>query len=149
MKTSGLSEADALRASKHTLLKPGWIDGAHIATANEYLSRRENETIELELLVPDGSGGERIIKTWLTGAARGAVLLRHTCEAIGAMAQHDAGEVSPHLFPGHVVAVKVGIRKQRGFSDQNCIDDIRASAGVVNLLRVEWACAAERNRKPA
>jgi hypothetical protein len=134
MKTTGLSEADALRASKPTLIKPQWVD-VRIESAGEHLSRREKETIELVLLVPDGSGGERTIKMWLTGAARGAVLLRHTCEAVGAISQHDAGEVTPDLFPGHVVAVKVGIRKQRGFPDQNCIDDVRAATGVVNLRR--------------
>jgi hypothetical protein len=136
MKTPGYSESDALRASKRTLIKLGWVEGARIESAIERPDRHGDDMTELVVRVPDGNGGERTIKIWLTSVARGAALLRHTCEAVGALAQYEAGEISPDLFPGHVVAVKIGVRKQRGFPDQNIIEDVRAAAGVVNLRRV-------------
>lgn len=134
MKTPGLSEADALRASKRTLLKPQWTENVSIKSAREHLSQRERETIELVLLVPDGDGGERIIKDWLSAEGLGAAKLRHCCEAVGALEHYDARDVSPEVFPGHVVAVKVGVRKQRGFPDRNTVEDYRLAASrVVNL----------------
>ena len=45
----------------------------------------------------------------------------------GALAKYQAGNLEAADFPGHDVRVKISIEKQRGYPDQNRIDDKRAN----------------------
>lgn len=133
MKTTPRSEADAVKVSSRKLLSAGWHD-ARISEAIEKPSKRGNDMIEITVLIPDGSGEERTLRDWLTNTPLAALKLKHAAEAVGASAQYEAGEISQDDFPGHDVQVKISVEKRRGFSDQNRIDDYRASASsVVNL----------------
>ena len=124
------SEADAQRLSKRTLLKPGEYD-AHIREAIERPSRRGNELIEIAVLIPDDAGDERTFHDYLMDSTLGAAKLRHACEAVGALAKYEAGEVTAADFPGHAVRVRVGIEKKRGYPDRNVIEDY-VPAGTVH-----------------
>ena len=137
MKTPAYTEAAATEASRRTLLAPGWIDGAMIREAVERPSARGNDMIELVIAVPDGRGGERLFRDYLTNSPLGALRLRHASEAVGALDRYNAGEISASDFPGHAVRVKIGIEKKRGYAPRNVIEDYGvAEARVVNLREV-------------
>jgi hypothetical protein len=101
-------------------------------------SARGNEMIELDIAVPDGRGGERLFKDYLTGTPLGALRLRHACEAVSALDRYTSeGEVYASDFPGHTVRVKIGIEKKRGYAPRNIIEDYAAAeARVVSLREV-------------
>ena len=87
--------------------------------------------------MPDGRGGERIYKDWLTSAPLGALRLRHASEAVAALDRYNAGEVAASDFINHAVRIKIGIEKRRGYAPRNIIEDYAASeARVVNLREV-------------
>ena len=137
MKTTAYTEAAAIEASRRTLLKPGWIDGAVIREAVEDPPRAATTMIELGIAVPDGRGGERLFKDYLTNTPLGALRLRHACEAVGALDRYNAGEISASDFVGHTVRVKIGIEKKRGYAPRNIIEDYAvAEASVVSLREV-------------
>lgn len=137
MRTPAYSETAATEASRRTLLAPGWIDGAMIREAVERPSARGNDMIELVIAVPDGRGGERLFRDYLTNSPLGALRLRHASEAVGALDRYNAGEISASDFPGHAVRVKIGIEKKRGYAPRNVIEDYGvAEARVVNLRGV-------------
>lgn len=135
MRTTPRSDADAQKASRRTLLRSGSYD-AMFREAVEKESKRGNEMIAVVVTVYDGDGGEREFRDFLTNTALGAAKLRHACEAVGALAKYEAGEVQQDDFPGHTVRVKVGIEKKRGYPDRNVIEDYApasAASGVVQL----------------
>lgn len=135
MQTPAYTETAAIEASRRTLLAPGWIDGAVIREAAERPSARGNDMIELTVAVPDGRGGERLFKDYLTSTPLGALRLRHACEAVGALDRYTSGEISASDFPGHAVRVKIGIEKRRGYAPRNIIEDYAATeARVVSLV---------------
>jgi hypothetical protein len=135
MKTPAYSEAAAVEAARRTLLAPGWID-AVIREAVERSSARGNEMIEIDIAVPDGRGGERLLKDYLTGTSSlGALRLRHACESIHKLDRYDAGEVSASDFVGHTVRVKIGVEKKRSYAPRNIIEDYAASEANVSSLR--------------
>jgi hypothetical protein len=134
MRTTPRTEDEAKRASSRTLFKPGWRL-ARINEGGERPDRFGNDMIELLVSVPDGQGGERLIKDWLFSTDRGAAKLRHCCEAVGALDAYERGEISQEDFPGHDVEVKLGIEKKRGFPDRNIIEDYRPAASAVVQLR--------------
>ena len=135
MKVTVRTEADAVKASRRTLLKPAWYPG-RITEALEKLAQRSGkDTIELSVAVED-----RTLRTWLSDAERGAALMRHCCQACGddVFERYEAGEVGQDDFPGHDVEVKIGIQKgTRAFpGDRNVIEDFRplsADSRAVNL----------------
>jgi hypothetical protein len=136
MKTPAYTETAAIEASRRTLLPPGWLDGAMIREAVERPSARGNDMIEVVIAVPDGRGGERLFKDYLTGAPLGALRLRHACEAVGALDRYTAeGEISASDFVGHTVRVKIDIEKKRGYAPRNVISDYAASDARVLSLR--------------
>jgi hypothetical protein len=134
MKLTPRTEIEAQKVSHRALLHAGWHDG-HIIEAVEKLSKRNTPMIELAVIVPDADGNERTLPDWLTDAGAGALRLRHAAEAVGAMPQYEAGELSQADFPGHEVRVKISIEKRRGYADANRIDDYAAATAghVVNL----------------
>ena len=134
MKTTPRSEADAKRASRPELLRPGWTEG-EIREASEHRSQRGNHTIELFIAIAAPDGAERLFKDWLTSAPLGALKLRHAVEAVGALAQYDAGEISANSFVGHLCRVRIAIEKKRGYPDRNIIIDYAAANSRVDYLR--------------
>ena len=135
MKTPAYTEAAAAEASRRTLLAPGWID-AVIREAMERPSARGNDMIELVVAVPDGRGGERLFKDYLTSTPLGALRQRHASEAVGTLDRYNSGEISASDFPGPV-RVKIGVEKKRGYAPRNIIEDYAVSeARVVSLREV-------------
>jgi hypothetical protein len=134
MKLTPRTEIEAQKVSHRALLHAGWHDG-RITVAVEKLSKRNTPMIELEIIVLDADGNERTLRDWLTDAGLGALKLRHAAEAVGAMPQYQAGELSQAEFPGHDVRVKISVEKRRGYPDANRIDDYAAATAgdVVNL----------------
>jgi hypothetical protein len=128
MKVTVRTEAEAVKLSRRTLLKPGWYPG-RIADALD-----KPASIELSIAVED-----RTLRTWLNNSDRGAALMRHCCQACGdeIFERYAAGEVGQDDFPGHDVEVKIGIQKgTRAYpGDRNVIEDFRApvDSRVVNL----------------
>jgi len=136
MKTRAYTETEAVEASRRTLLAPGWTDGAVIREAEERTSARSgNEMIELAVAVPDGRGGERVLKDYLTSTSLGERRLRRASEAVLALDRYSAGEISASDFPGHTVRVKIGVEKKRGYAPRNIIEDYAVSEASVVSLR--------------
>lgn len=137
MKTPAYTEAAAVEAARRTLLAPGWIDGAMIREAVERPSARGNEMIELTIAVPDGRGGERLFKDWLTNTPISALRLRHACDSIAKLDRYNSGEEIPASdFVGHTVRVKIGVEpKRRGYAPRNIIEDYAVSDARVVSLR--------------
>lgn len=134
MKLTPRTEIEAQKVSHRALLHAGWHDG-RITEALEKPSKRGNDMIELTVIVLDADGNERTLRDWLLDSGPGALKLRHAAEAVGAMPQYEAGELTQADFPGHDVRVKISIEKRRGFPDANRIDDYAATTAdhVVNL----------------
>jgi hypothetical protein len=99
VKTRALTESEAQKASKRTLLRPGLHD-ATIREAIERPDKRGNDMIELSVAVRDAEGNERTLRDWLTNTTLGAAKLRHACKAVGALARYEAGEIGQADFPG-------------------------------------------------
>jgi hypothetical protein len=134
MQTTPKTEAEARSASRRVMLS-GWHD-ARIVLAHEARSKRGNDMIEISVTVTDAEGHDRTFRDWLTNRALGGLKLRHACEAVGALARYDSGEIEAADFPeGHTLRVKIGIEKKRGFPDRQVIEDYAASsaASVVTL----------------
>jgi hypothetical protein len=138
MKITPRSEAEAQRESRRKPLPSGWHD-ARITEAVEKLAAKSGKPmIEVAAIVQDAEGGERTLRDWLNDSPLGAAKLRHACEAVGALARYESGEIGQADFPGHDVRVKLGIEKRRGYPDRNVIEDYAAvaAAPVVNLREV-------------
>ena len=134
MKTTFRTESQAQSASRPVLLS-GWHE-ARIVEAIEKPSKRGNDMIEITVGVRDAEGNERTFLDWLTDTPLGAVKLRHACEAVGALARYESGEIGQADFPGHDVRVKIGIEKKRGYPDRSVIEDYAvSSASPVITLR--------------
>jgi hypothetical protein len=132
VKTSGRSEAEAVKAASRKLLKSAWYD-ATISEASEQESRRGNDMMKLTVVVDDGAGEERTFTDYLTDTAFGGAKLRHCCAARGVLAEFEAGSIDQSDFPGPV-RVKIGVEKKRGYPDRNVIEDYAAAeSGVVTL----------------
>jgi hypothetical protein len=134
VKITPRSETDAVRNARRELLSPGSYL-ALIVEAAEKPSRRGNDMIELLLRVTGKDGGERELRAWLVANDRGALLMRHAAEAVGALSKYEAGEISAEDFPGYTVRVKIVIQKRRGYPDSNIVEDFAAvsDSSVVNL----------------
>jgi hypothetical protein len=134
MKLTPRTEIEAQKVSHRALLHVGWRDG-RITEAVEKPSKRGNDMIQLTVIVLDEDGNERTLPDWLLDSGPGALKLRHAAEAVGAMPQYEAGELTQAQFPAHDVRVKISVEKRRGYPDANRIDDYAvATAGhVVNL----------------
>jgi len=135
MKTTPRSEADAQKASRRTLLKDSMYD-ALFREAEERQSKRGNDMIQVLLVVSDADGNEREFRDYLSDATLGAAKLRHACEAVGALAKYEAGQIEQADFPGHACRVHVGIEKKRGFQDRNVILDYAPASPVFTLRQV-------------
>jgi hypothetical protein len=127
------TEADARKFRE--LLKAGWCDVARIIEAAEKLSKSGKPMIELTVSVPDAEGDEWQLRDWIVPSSKfHALRFRHVCEAVGALAQYQAGTIAAEDFvaANAEVRVKIGVRKQRGYPDSNVIEDY-APTKVVNL----------------
>lgn len=132
MKTSGRSEAEAVKTAIRKLLKSGWY-GATISEASEQESKRGNDMMKITVVVDDGADEERTFTDYLTDTAFGGVKLRHCCAARGVLAKFESGSIDQSDFPGPV-RVKIGVERKRGYEPRNIIEDYAASeSGVVNL----------------
>jgi hypothetical protein len=136
MRTTPRTEADAVKASRRTLLPKGWTEGK-IIEASDAPAKSGAEMTTLVVGVPDADGVERQLRDYLTDTPLCAARLRHVCEAVGALAQFEAGEISAADFPGHTVRIKIGVEKKRGYPDRNVIEDYgtASASGVVSLRR--------------
>src|SRR5271155_3593041 len=105
MRLTPRSEAEAVKAARRSLLKPGWHD-ARITEAIEKPAKSGRDMIEVTALVLDADGNERTARDWLTESTLGAVKLRPAAEAVGALAQYEAGKIGQADFPGHDVQIK-------------------------------------------
>jgi hypothetical protein len=138
MKTTPRTEADAVRASRRSLLPAGWHP-ASITEAAEKRSKAGNDMIEVTVMIRDAAGEDRTLRDWLTDRALGAAKLRHAADTVGALAKYEAGEISQDDFPGHDVMVKIAVEKKRGFDPRNVIEDYRAASSSVVPLRAASA----------
>jgi hypothetical protein len=130
MKTSGRSEADAVKDASRKLLKSAWYEDATITEASEEESRRGNDMIKVTVVV-----GDRTFTDYLTDTAFGGVKLRHCCAARGVLAKFETGSIDPSDFPGPV-RVKIGVEKGKGgFGPRNIIEDYAAADSSPVQLR--------------
>jgi hypothetical protein len=134
-----LSDTEAVKAakpSKPSLLR-GWYPGNFI-DAWETESRRGNPMIAAALTVSTGTE-EREFPDWFTASERFAAKVRHACEAVGKLAEYEAGTIAAEYFRGQHVQVRLDVEKGRaGFPARSVIVDYRAaSAKVVNLRSAE------------
>jgi hypothetical protein len=131
MEIKPMSEADALRAAKRTLLKPG-IHPARITEAFERRSESgKSDVMELTFEMADG----RLLKAWPSNTPAGQLLLRHAADSVGQLSAYEAGLLTQDMFPGAAVRLRLSIRKRRGYQDSNQVDDIlpMADSSVVAL----------------
>jgi hypothetical protein len=134
VKTSGRSEAEAVKAASRKLLKSAWYD-ATISEASEQESRRGNDMMKITVVVDDGAGEHRTFTDYLTDTAFCGLKLRHCCAARGVLAKFESGSIDPSDFPGPV-RVNIGLEKGKGgFGPRNVIDDYAAADSPVVQLR--------------
>jgi hypothetical protein len=133
LRVRNLTEQDVLLAStSRTALKAG-LYSARIEEAAEKLSKRGNPMIELLVAVQDGAGGERKIPDYLVDTDMGAAKLRSAVIAVAALDAYEAGSISPEMFPGKDVIVRLSVQKQRGFPDRNFVESYKSAASVMQL----------------
>ncbi len=132
MKITPKSEAEAKRSARAALLRPGWYPG-RILTAEDTRSKAGNDMIALIIGIADDQG-DRELRDWLLGNERGALKLRHACDASGI--DYDSGDIDADQFVGREITVRVGVEKKRGLPDRNIIEDYRAAPTRPATLRV-------------
>jgi hypothetical protein len=135
VKVTPRTEETAKKLSERKVMPPGWRIARINSAAPKLTKKKGEEMIELELLVKDSDGNERLLRDWLTDNALGSQKLLHVVEAVGAKAKYDAGEISHTDFPGHDVGVRLAIKKQRLFPDTNEVIDYRSADSSVVSLR--------------
>ena len=119
-----LSESDAAKAAKPNLSR-GWYS-AQFIHASLTLSKRNNPMIAALLAVFNGAE-ERQFRDWFTASERVAAKVRHACEAVGKLAEYEAGTIAAEDFPGQHVQVLLDVEKGRGgFPARSVIVDYRA-----------------------
>ena len=135
MRTSGRSEAEAVKAASRKLLKSAWYEGT-ISEASEQQSRRGNDMMKITVVVDDGAGEHRTFTDYLTDTPLGGVKLRHACAARGVLAKFESGLIDQADLPGSL-RVKVGVEKGKGgFGPRNVLEDYaEADLSVVHQLR--------------
>jgi hypothetical protein len=131
-----LSESEAAKAAKPSLWR-GWFP-ADFIDVWETESRRGNAMIAVALTVFNGAE-ERQFRDWYTASERNAARVRHACEAVGKLAEYDAGAIAAEYFRNQHVQVRLDVEKGRGgFPARSVIVDYRAaSAEVVSLRAAE------------
>jgi hypothetical protein len=137
VKTSGRSEAEAVKAATRKLLKAAWYE-AEISDASEQQSRRGNDMMKVTVIVDDGAGGQRTFTDYLTDTNLGGVKFRHACAARGVLAKFESGLIDQSDFPGPL-RVRIGVEKGKaGFGPRNVIEDYAAAdSSAVNLRAAE------------
>jgi hypothetical protein len=56
--------------------------------------------------------------------------------AVDALEAYENGSITPDMFVGKDVIVRLGVEKRRGFPDRNFIESYRAAAPVVPIRSV-------------
>jgi hypothetical protein len=128
------SEDEAQKASRRTLMQPGWRDAQNRDAVERQAAKSGRDVIEVCTVVPDDEGNEREFRTPLNNSPLGAALLRHCAEACGSLSKYEQGELLPQDLLGPV-QVKIGIRKDRHWPARNVIEDFRAAESSVVQLR--------------
>jgi hypothetical protein len=134
MKITPRSDDEARRASSRELLKAGVSYIALISEAVEKKSRRDNDMIELLLLVQMPDGSERELRDWLVDAPAGAAKLRSAVVAVDALERYQAGLIEADDFAGRTVSIRCGIEKRRGLPDKNYVESYKAAPSSVVAL---------------
>jgi hypothetical protein len=132
------SRREAEEASKPSLITDGIYD-AVIGDAVEGTSQKNRPQIILTCIVTHANSRDRELPIYLNDSRMGALMLRSTCEAVGALAAYEAGEIDASLFPGRQVRVQIGTERKRGWPARNVILAVmpaEESAGVVTPFRV-------------
>jgi hypothetical protein len=133
-----LSESEAAKSAKNPNLWAGWLR-AEILTAHETQSRRGNPMVAVRLAVLNGAE-VRELSDWLTGSERFAAKVRHAAEAVGKLAEYEAGAIAAEDFLGKTVQVRLEVEKSRGgFPARSVIVDYRpdTAASVVHFPSAE------------
>ena len=97
MRVTIRSEAEAVKASRRSLLPVGMHDG-EIREASEHPARSGKEMITLVVIVRDADGVERELRDFLTDAPVCAGRLRHVCEAVDALSKFENGSIGAGGF---------------------------------------------------
>jgi hypothetical protein len=141
MLTSGRSEAEltAQKAASEKLLSgvaTGVIDQAY-----ETNSRRDNPMMVFKIIVTGADGLQRTYTDYLTDTPQGGVRLRHACAAVGVLAEFEAGRISPEMFAGREIKIKLKIERRPRYPARSVIEDylLPGAAPVVNLRTVAKA----------
>jgi hypothetical protein len=100
------------------LLMPGEYD-AEVYQAEEKVSQKGNEMIEIRLKVYHDGGTPILLRDWLLDSV--PEKLKRFCEAAGLIDLYEAGELTAEGCCGASVRVKLKIKNDPQYGDQNSI----------------------------
>lgn len=105
------------------LLPKGWYP-CTITEAEEKVSKKGNEMIELNVKVYRPTGGFNFVRDFLMDNEASAAGLRHCADMCGCLSDYEAGAIKPELWIDREGWVKIGIEKGKdNYPDKNRIYD--------------------------
>lgn len=97
---------------------------AVVTKAEQKVSKKGNDMIELELTVYGPAGAEATVKDWILSNDTGAYKLQRFCKSSGQWDLYQAGEISADHCLNQNVTVKLGIQDDNAdFPPRNKIVD--------------------------
>ncbi len=106
--------------------------GFEVVSAENKISRANNEMIELKLNIFDEHGDARSIFDYLLESM--ARKLRHAAEACGLLTEYESGDLDALDFVGKSGTLKIGIQKDKTgqYPDKNVVTDYVRKAPVAH-----------------
>lgn len=111
------------------LRNPGEYDFA-VLEAEEKLSQKGNEMVELKIQMEDSEGRRFTLFDYLVSIDSMAYKVRHFAEATGLLPEYEKGDMAAEYMIGRTGRCKVGVQPAKGaYPAKNVVADYIAIAG--------------------
>lgn len=112
-------------------LRPAGTYSFEIVKAEDKISSKQNEMIELTLKVFDNDGNSFLVNDYLLESM--AFKLRHAADACGLIDRYEMGTLQAIDFDGKTGQVKIKISKDKNgvYADKNTVGDYITEKNVV------------------
>lgn len=130
-------------------LMPDGIVFFEVLDACNDVSAKGNDMLVLDVRIYNEDQSKKVKDYLVSGIDAMAYKIRHLAEAIGCMAEYEAGELTPEMVTGGHGQCKIGTQEeQNGFPAKNVIRDYvkptLTAAGVAKEVKAEKAKAAKK-----
>lgn len=131
-------------------LMPEGVCFFEVLDACNDVSQKGNDMLVLDVRIYNDDQSKKVKDYLVSGIDAMAFKIRHLCEAIGCMAEYEAGELTPEMVTGGHGMCKIGVQEeQNGFPAKNVIRDYcKPSATAASVAKEVKADKAKVKPKP-